>query len=205
VQDHRTDSVGELDSAREIEQIAVARVLVALGERGEALHLLGQLLEAAEAAGRTGSMIKILALEAHAFEVHGDRSQALTALEHALSLAEHAGYVRTFVDEGEPMKGLLRRVQAQGVAPQYIHKLLAAFGERAKVAPAAAQPLIEPLTERELEVLRLIAAGLSNREIAQQLFVAVSTVKSHINHIFGKLEAKSRTQAVARAQVLGLL
>jgi LuxR family maltose regulon positive regulatory protein len=127
-----------------------------------------------------------------------------------LGLAEPEGFVRTFVDEGAPMARLLRRALAQGIAPSYVTKLMAAFGESAQPAPPAGQalddqPLIEPLTERELEVLRLIASGLSNREIAEDLVVAVSTVKSHINHIYGKLDAKSRIQAVAKARKLGLL
>ena len=103
------------------------------------------------------------------------------------------------------MARLLRRALAEGIAPSYISKLLAAFGESIPERSPAAQALVEPLTERELEVLRLIASGLSNREIAEDLVVAVSTVKSHINHIYGKLDAKSRIQAVAKARKLGLL
>ena len=103
------------------------------------------------------------------------------------------------------MARLLRRALTQGIAPGYVSRLLAAYGESAPATPPVAQALVEPLTERELEVLRLIAAGLSNREIAQELVVAVSTVKSHINHIYGKLGVRSRTQAVARAQELDLV
>jgi LuxR family maltose regulon positive regulatory protein len=131
--------------------------------------------------------------------------QAVCTLGRALSVAEPEGFVRTFVDEGEPMARLLRQALVQGIAPSYVNSLLTAFGESAQPTPPAAQALVEPLTERELEVLRLIAAGLSNREIAQELVVAVSTVKTHINHIYGKLAAKSRIQAVAKAQALGLL
>jgi LuxR family maltose regulon positive regulatory protein len=129
----------------------------------------------------------------------------MPALERALSLAEPEGYVRTFVDEGEPMARLLRRALAQGLAPSYVASLLAALGEEAMPLPPGEQPLVEPLTQREIEVLHLIAAGLSNQEIAQELVIALSTVKSHINHMYGKLGVKSRTQAVARAQELGLL
>jgi LuxR family maltose regulon positive regulatory protein len=212
--DHRWSPIDELDSAREVEQIAVARVLVAsASSRGstrgseieEALELLAQLLEAAEVAERPGSMIKILPLQALAFQAQGDLDQAFCTLERALSLAEPEGYVRTFVDEGKPMARLLRRALAEGIAPSYVSKLLPAFGESAQPVPPATQALVEPLTERELEVLRLIAAGLSNREIAQELVVALSTVKTHINHIYGKLDAKSRTQAVAQARALDLL
>jgi LuxR family maltose regulon positive regulatory protein len=113
--------------------------------------------------------------------------------------------VRTFVDEGEPMARLLRRALTGGVAPGYVTRLLAACGESAPETSPVSQALVEPLTERELEVLRLLAAGLSNREIAQELVVALSTVKSHVNHTYGKLGVKSRTRAVARAQELDLV
>jgi LuxR family maltose regulon positive regulatory protein len=203
--EHRLSPVDELNSGREVEQMAVARVLTAEGRPGEALRLLALLLEAAEATGRMGSVIKILVLQALALQAQGEMDQALSALERVLSLAEPQGFVRTFVDEGEPMARLLRRALTLGMAPNYVSRLLAAFGETAEPPPAIAQPLIEPLSERELEVLRLIVAGLSNREIAQELVIAVSTVKSHVNHIYGKLGVKNRIQAVARAQDLGLL
>jgi LuxR family maltose regulon positive regulatory protein len=113
--------------------------------------------------------------------------------------------VRTFIEEGESMARLLRRALTEGTELEYASRLLAAFDESPQAASPAAQALVEPLTERELEVLRLIAGGLSNREIARELVVAVSTVKTHINHIYGKLDVKNRTQAVARARTLGLL
>jgi LuxR family maltose regulon positive regulatory protein len=164
--------------------------------------LLAQLLQAARAAGRMGSAIKILALQALAFQAQGDHGQALSALKQVLALAEPEGYMRTFVDEGPPMAKLLRHALSQGIAPSYVARLLAAFGETTE---PTAQPLVEPLSERELEVLRLVAAGLSNREIAQELVIAVSTVKSHTNHIYGKLGVKNRTQAAAWAKELNLL
>jgi LuxR family maltose regulon positive regulatory protein len=136
--------------------------------------------------------------------MQGAVDQALVALERALMLAEPSGYVRTFVDEGEPMARLLRQALAQGIAPEYVARLLAAFGDSVPQKLPAAQALVEPLTGRELEVLRLIAAGLSNREIADELYIAVSTVKTHVNRIYGKLGAKSRTQAVVKAQALDL-
>jgi LuxR family maltose regulon positive regulatory protein len=205
--EHRLSSVDELSLtlAREMEQIAVTRVLVAQGKCGEALELLARLQEAAQAAERIRSEIRIGALQALAYQIKGDVGRALSALERALSLAEPEGYVRTFVDEGEPMAKLLRRALSQGIAPDYSARLLDAFGERATPVPPAVQPLIEPLTERELEVLRLIAAGLSNAEIARELVIAVSTVKTHINHIYGKLAVESRIQAAAKARELGLL
>jgi LuxR family maltose regulon positive regulatory protein len=205
-QKHRLSSDHELKvTAREIEQIAVARVLAARGECGRALRLLARLQEAAEAAERMKIVIKIGALQALAFRVQGDMNEAVSTLERALSLAEPEGYVRTFVDEGEPMAILLRRALSQGIAPDYTARLLDALRERAAPVPPAVQPLIEPLTERELEVLRLIAAGLSNAEIARELVIAVSTVKTHINHIYGKLAVESRIQAAAKARESGLL
>ena len=136
----------------------------------------------------------------------------MTALERALSLAEPEGYVRTFVDEGAPMAALLRRAASRGVAPAYVSKLLDALEaeapmRRGSTGPASpvAQPLEEPLSERELEVLRLVVDGLSNRDIAQELVLATGTVKKHINNIFTKLNVRSRTQAVSQARELTLL
>jgi LuxR family maltose regulon positive regulatory protein len=166
---------------------------------------LAILQEKAQAAQRIGSAIKIQALQALVFQAHDDQDQALSTLEPALSLAESEGYVRTFIDEGVPMARLLRQALSEGIAPSYVTRLLAASGETAEPRSTVAQPLVEHLSERELEVLRLIAAGLSNAEIAEELFIAVSTVKSHINHIYGKLGATNRIQAVAQAQELGLL
>jgi LuxR family maltose regulon positive regulatory protein len=208
--------------AHEMQQIAMVRVLIARAlssasdepsraglpnadEIDDALGHLEGLLDGAEASGRARSVIKILALQALAFQAQGDQGRAMSALGRALFLAEPEGYVRTFVDEGEPISMLLRSARAQGLAPSYVASLLAVLGEAATPVPPEVQPLVEPLTERELEVLCLIAAGLSNQEIAQELVIAVSTVKSHINHVYGKMGVKSRTQAVARAQSLGML
>jgi LuxR family transcriptional regulator, maltose regulon positive regulatory protein len=189
------------------------------------MELLERLLHAAEAGERTGSIIEILMLQALAHQVQGDISAALVPLERALSLAEPEGYVRIFVDEGPPMAVLLAKLHEHArkrpraaltnVPLAYIERLLAR-GERVQegispvatsspAAPMPAQSLLDPLTGRELEVLRLIAAGLSNRAIAARLVLAVSTVKSYVNTIYGKLQVESRTQAVARARALHLL
>jgi LuxR family maltose regulon positive regulatory protein len=181
------------------------RILLALGQPAEALPVLARLLEGAEKAGRIRSLIEILALQARALRARGDADQALSTLARALALAEPEGYVRTFLDEGEALARLLHRALMRGIAPGYVSELLAASGESTQPGAPVAQALVEGLTERETEVLRLIAAGLSNREIAQELVVAMSTVKSHINHIYGKLDVKNRTQAIARARTLGLL
>ncbi len=224
MEQHLPGTDGGTDYLRELVHVARVRELMATAVATDpiqrdrirqALELLQRQLPAAMTAGRVENSIKILVLQAVASQIEGDVDQALSALKHALSLAEPGGYVRIFVDEGEPMARLLRQALTQGIAPQYISKLLAAFGDAAEAAPSSTvlrpssslvnQPLVDPLTQRELEVLCLIADGLSNREIAQELVVAVSTVKSHINHIYGKLDAKSRIQAVTKAQALGLL
>jgi LuxR family maltose regulon positive regulatory protein len=205
LREHDLGPSDEVNLAREVEQLTAVRVLLALGQPTEALPLLARLLEAAEKAGRMRSLIEILALQALALRARGDADRALSALERALALAQPEGYVRTFVNEGEALARLLHRVLMRGIAPGYVSELLAASGGSAQPGAPVAQALVEVLTEREMEVLRLIAAGLSNREIARELVVAVSTVKSHINHIYGKLDVKNRTQAIARAQTLGLL
>jgi LuxR family maltose regulon positive regulatory protein len=174
------------------------------------MGLVERLLQAAEEGRRMGSVIEILVLQALAHESQGDIPPALVSLERALTLAEPEDYVRIFVDEGIPMFHLLSEAAAHGIMPDYTGKLLAVFeAEQQKSEDKSylrpAQPLIEPLSERELEVLQLMALGLSNREISERLFLALSTVKGHNQRIFGKLEVQRRTEAVARARELGLL
>ena len=189
-----------LDTLREFQWITLVRVLLAQGRPDDARPLLEHLLHTAEAEGRMGKAIEILALQALARQACGDAAGALAALQRALVLGEPEGYVRSFVDESTPMATLLRRALSRGMAPHYVRRLLAAFAE-----PTVEQPLIEPLTRRELEVLRLIAAGLRNQEIADQLVISLATVKRHITNIYGKLGVSHRTQAVARAQELDLV
>jgi LuxR family maltose regulon positive regulatory protein len=207
----------ELTYLREFEHLTLARVLIAryTKERddramSEAVGLLERLLHAAEAGQRTGSVIEILVVQAIAAGVRGDVDAALVALGRALALAEPEGYVRTFVDEGPPMARLLAEASRRGIMPVYAGRLLAAFGT--SVGPdqdtsplAVDQPLAEPLSARELEVLHLIAEGRSNREIGDQLYLALDTVKGHNRKIFGKLGVQSRTEAIARARELELL
>jgi LuxR family maltose regulon positive regulatory protein len=199
----------ELNYLREFEHITLARVLIAgsASEGDDRSHkpvrrLLDRLLEAAASGGRTGSVIEILVMQALAHRAAGDIPAGLRALERALALAEPEGYVRSFVDEGAPMRDLLRHVVSKGVSRAYARRLLSAFDEPAQpvAAPAALAiaGLAEPLTAREVEILRLIAAGMRNQEIADQLVISLSTVKRHIANTYGKLGVDHRTEAVAR-------
>ncbi|PKQ19237.1 MAG: helix-turn-helix transcriptional regulator [Actinobacteria bacterium HGW-Actinobacteria-6] len=197
----------DLSYLHEFEHVTLARVLIARGEL-EAIGLLERLLQAAEEGGRIGSSIEILVLQALAHHAQGDTSAALAPLERALSLAEPEGYVEVFVSEGPPMARLLTAAASRGIAPHYARRLLAAFPS---TAPDGAEPAGARcegpglLSDREIEVLHLIAAGLTNREIAARLFLSVYTVKAHARTIYDKLDAHSRTQATARARELGIL
>jgi LuxR family maltose regulon positive regulatory protein len=202
----------DLACPHEREYLTFARVRIAQGREepagpflSEALRLLARLRADAEAKSRMGSTLEILLLQALALSAQGKGAAALPVLERTLTLAEPEGYIRLFVDEGTPMVTLLRQAHARGIAPDYVAILLSAFGEQTMAAPSRAFPLVEPLTERELEVLRLLVAGLSNTEIARELIITVGTVKRHVNSIYGKLGVQSRTQAVARALTLHVL
>jgi LuxR family maltose regulon positive regulatory protein len=182
--------------------LALARV--AQGRPDDALSVLTALLQAAEEAGWATYCIEVLILQALAHQAQGDVAQALAALKQALSLAKPDGFVRLFVEKGVPMERLLYQAADQGIAPEAAGMLLAAFP--APDTRQETQPkIIEPLTERERQVLLLIAEGLSNREIAQKLFVSVSTVKVHTYNIYGKLGVHSRIQAVSKARALDIL
>jgi LuxR family maltose regulon positive regulatory protein len=203
----------DLPYPREGEYLTLARVRIAQGRDDPAapflrdtLHLLDRLLQDAEAKARMNSVLEILVLRAMALEAQGNRTGALSTLERALMLAEPEGYVRLFVDEGTPMRLLLRDAQARGIVPEYVATLLAAFGEpTASRLPSKAGSLIEPLTDREREVLGLLLEGASNREIARRLVLSINTVKRHIYNLCGKLGVQSRTQAIVKARTLNLL
>lgn len=199
-------SVGdEFGEAGEGEYLILARVLIAQGKSEEAIALLDWLLGKMDSAGLTRSVIETLALRALALELQGNNDEALSALQRALSLAEPEGFVRVFVDEGAPMATLLRLAASRGIALGYVTRLLEAFEGTSAARQKRGESLKEPLSERELEVLRLVSAGMTNAQIAVDLVVALSTVKTHINNIYGKLEVQNRTQAVARAREIHLL
>jgi LuxR family maltose regulon positive regulatory protein len=208
---------------REGSYLVLARVLLARSASDRALGLLERLDALADSQGRTGSLIKIRALRSLALQATGDHQGALTLLAEALSLAAPEGYVRVFVDEGAPMASLLGRLAAptqreraaaaENVPRDYLARLLASFrpaaarsSHLAGRAGAGLLPgLVEPLSERELEVLGLLATGRSNQQIAEELVVVLDTVKKHVSRILDKLGVANRTQAVARARELQLL
>ena len=196
----------DLSYLREFEHITLARMLLARSQ-GEPVHevtrLLERLLLAAEGGGRTGHVIEILVLQALALQVPGHIPAALTCLERALTLAEPEGYVRVFVDEGPPMASLLRAAAKQRIAVSYVRRLLAAAGETEHDSPVK-QALIEPLSERELEVLRLLGTELDGPAIARELMVSLNTVRTHTKNIYTKLAVTNRRAAVRRAAELDL-
>jgi LuxR family maltose regulon positive regulatory protein len=196
---------------REPEHLILARVLLAQGKPDPALRLLERLLAAAEVTERMGSVIEILSLQALALWARNEKERAVSTLTRALALAEPEGYVRTFVDEGPPMAALFsevleaqqRRRLTAGVPAHYLRKLLAALEHDGTSATSPDRRLPGPLSERELEVLILVAAGKTNLEIAGELFVAQSTVKTHVKNIYHKLDVRNR--ALARARELDLI
>jgi len=209
---------GPLDPALEYDYITLAHVQLASGRVEECQQLLARLQPPAEAAGRMSRVVEILALKSVVSLAQRNEDEALTALKRALVLAEPEGFIRSFVDEGEPMRRLLLEYQkvitkriGDGVASEslrlltYTDKLLAAFPQTAPVEKPKSKTIPEPLSERELDILQLIASGRTNQEIAETLVIAVSTVKSHINNLYGKLGTNRRTQAIAIARDLGLL
>ena len=209
----------DLSYLREFEHITLVRAILAESRDSPArprnhgaMVLLGRLLSAAETGERMGSVIEILMLQALAHTLHEDIAAALVPLERALTLAEPEDYVRMFIGEGPLMASLLTEAVAQGIMPDYAGRLLTALGEvepasdpTPSSSPSSSRSLIDPLSPRELEVLQLIAQGRSNREIAEHLFLALSTVKGHNRALFGKLGVQRRTEAVACARNLGLL
>ena len=207
--------LGDLAAAEELTRefdlpLGTARLLLAQANAAAALAVLEPYRRKAEDEGWGEERLKTAILQSLAHDALGEDAAALLALSDALALAEPGGLVRTFVDEGPPMAALLAAASARGIRVEYTRKLLAAF--EAEEQPAefrpiqpASDPLAEPLTERELQILQLIAQGLSNHQIAERLFLALNTVKGHNRNLFGKLNVRRRTEAVARARELGLI
>jgi LuxR family maltose regulon positive regulatory protein len=216
-----------LSYLREFEHITLARILLAHYQRDrtgdslrEARTLLERLLEAAEAGGRTAAVIEVLVLQALAHQAQDDISGALAPLAHALALAEPEGYIRIFIDEGPSMAQLLREAAIRRILPTYTATLLSAFedvqpqrsGKSSLPADPASQPYIaqrtqsaiDPLSERELEVLRLLDTDLSGPEIARQLMISLNTMNTHTKNIYSKLTVNNRRAAVRRAEELDL-
>ncbi len=194
---------------REWEYLTLVRLLLVQHRADETITLLRRLLSMAEKGRRTGSMIEILMLHALAHQALGQTQQALFQLTQALQLAQAHGYARLFLDEGPSLVALLHQAAAQQMVPGYAHALLAQFPDT--MASSAVEERIElplrmaPLSEREREVLRLVAAGLSNQETAAHLSVTAGAVKKHLSNIYLKLGVSSRTQALARTRELDLL
>lgn len=214
--DHGLAATDEPSYLREFEHITLARLLVAqgahdrvgaIGEDGAvvaALGLLERLLDPADQGGRAGSVIDILVVQALAHDAAGDESAALASLKRAIRLAEPEGYVRIFVDEGASMAALLQLLAKQPNVSGYARRLLGT-AVTAEGRPAVGQPLIEPLSEREIEVLRLLASDLSGPDIARELTVSLATVRTHTQNVYAKLGVNSRRAAVRRADELGLI
>jgi LuxR family maltose regulon positive regulatory protein len=202
---------------------ALARVLIAQGRRqskhalvDRSLELLDRLLEMARGAGATGRVIEALVAQAMGLQALDRGRAALSALQQALTLAEPEGYMRVFIDQGEEMRGLLSQAATSGIAPNYVRELLAELeqettdeGQTTEAIPAsirrAQSGLIEPLSERELQVLRLLTSNLSSPEMAEELFISPNTVRTHIKNIYQKLDVHSRSEAIERAHEVGLL
>src|SRR6266487_971648 len=201
---------------REREYLTLARIHIAeerinpgSASLSTVVRLLEQLLGEAEASMRLHSALEVLLLLSLAFEVQGDRTKALVTLGRALALAEPEGYLRLFLDEGPPMLALHHQAQRHGLAPGYVAKILTAAGKTKSTElhhqVLQGDSLMEPLTARERDVLKLVLEGASNREIARQLVLSVNTVKKHVLNIYGKLNAHNRAQAIAKARMLSLL
>ena len=205
----KVEAAAQLASTYEL-PVSQARVHLAHGDPSAALALLEPLRQQMEAKRWPDELLKVMVLQAVALYVDGEKKQSLQVLGDALALAEPGGFIRIFLDEGTTMAQLLTEAPTPGMMPDYVSKIRAAFEAEKQTntdgsQPPTSQPLIEPLSQRELEVLHLIAQGLSNDEIGKQLFLALDTVKGHNRRIYDKLQVQRRTEAVARARELGLL
>jgi LuxR family maltose regulon positive regulatory protein len=204
----------------EVPAITSARVVIATGSDNSlanATELLGAIRRQSERCRFTSQTIEVAVLQSLALEKRGHAEEALSALEEAVVLAEPGGWIRPFVELGHPMADLLRGLLKRNAAADYVRQILAAFreaeqgvaldaSERHRVSPSSRkQALVEPLTNREEEILGLLAQRLQDKEIAERLFVSPATVNTHLKHIYEKLRVRNRREAVARAGELGIL
>jgi LuxR family maltose regulon positive regulatory protein len=191
----------------ELDQILQARILLAQGKSGDCLNIAGQLQKSAEELDRNGVVIEALVLKCLASRHQNNYEEALKALDRALALAEPEGYMRIFLDEGSPMAQLLYEAASRGIRKEYTGRILSNFPlhREGRKARSLTDDLIEPLSQREIEVLQLLAEGASNKEVARRLFISLPTVKWHTSNIYGKLAVQNRTEAVAKAGALGLI
>jgi LuxR family maltose regulon positive regulatory protein len=200
---------GNLETAAQIAEkhdlpMSKVQVFLARGDTSSALEILKLLQPEADTAPWDGKQLKIMALQSIALFDQGKKSEAVRLMGKVLTLTEPEGFVRIFVDEGLPMYRLLSETAAQGIMPDYIGRLVAVFKSEKKENEKI-QPLIDPLSKREIEVLKLIAQGFSNNEIGEKLFLALDTVKGHNRRIFSKLDVKNRTMAITKAGSLNIL
>ena len=203
---------------RDYLNIILAHALILQGQPEQALALLKPVLEHMIERERIDYVIEVQTLLAMAHQAKGDNAAAITALENALELAEPGGYVSVFLEKGEPLRSILSQLKHAGEKGTYEDVILQAFGQadsgrrfeskeggQPPFTQAAEQPLVDPLSEREIEVLRMLQTNLSTPEIAEELVIAVSTVRTHIKNIYSKLGVHSRTQAVDQAKDLGII
>jgi LuxR family maltose regulon positive regulatory protein len=199
----------DISFQNEIIYCTLSRVLIAQGELDEALRLLARLMKMTEAAAANGYLIELLILKSIALQKQGKMERALTASDRAISLAAPEGYVRSFINEGAPMAKLLCQATTRGTAVNYTGRLLAALEKETEdkrwMTKPASFPLVEPLTERELEVMRLLTTHLTSTDIAAQLTISANTVRTHTKSIYSKLDVHSREEAVQKAEKLNLL
>jgi LuxR family maltose regulon positive regulatory protein len=212
VQERGLSADSEINYFAEFRHIIFARVLIYKGressaaqELSDAHSILAKILELAKPAGYINQTIEALTLQALAYEAQGKDEKALNSLEEALTLAAPEGYIRTFVDEGELMRDLLRLAFTQNISKDYVSKLLGAFEPHKFKEKLTSQPLVEPLTERELEVLRRLSSELSGPEIALELSISLNTLRTHTKSVFSKLNVNNRRAAVRVAQELSIL
>lgn len=199
------DSAGYDDELGRVMPLVQARLSLAQGRPDDALAVLDKLYHELEQTEKTGPALEVRVLQALACHARGNTVRAVEQIGQALAVAGPEGDIRLFVDEGPAMAALLQQAEAAGVPAGYAQQLLAAFEAEPSPPPVPGPPLIEPLSDRELDILRLTASGMSNRQIAAALVVSEGTVKWHLNNIYGKLGVHSRTQAVARGRELHLI